>query len=303
MEKRRFSIAYDGPALADGGMSVRDLAPALMSIGELFEEANEVLHGDSAVVDVYVKATRKGSFEVTFEMVQGMLPTLMNLVKGEPVTAEELWTLIFGAGSGGGSAAGLFALIKFLRGRALDKAKTKEEGGTVRIEHDGQIIETTRETVRTYESTKVRRAVDGSIAQPLSREGIETVAVRDQGGRKVLDVPKADRTYYEATQADAEIVAEDRLKRAYSIVSLTFTESNMWRLHDGNTIINARIADQGFWKKVHDRSEEFAEGDQLVCEVLIVQTNVDGKLRTDHTIERILEHRKPSSQMPLFENR
>lgn len=46
MSQTTFSIAYDGPLLHDGGMDVRDLAPALLSAGQLFDAANAVLNGE-----------------------------------------------------------------------------------------------------------------------------------------------------------------------------------------------------------------------------------------------------------------
>ena len=37
-------VVYDGPALSDGSMEVRDLAHAMLGIGELFEAANQILN-------------------------------------------------------------------------------------------------------------------------------------------------------------------------------------------------------------------------------------------------------------------
>ncbi|WP_061165200.1 hypothetical protein [Caballeronia temeraria] len=61
----RFNVVYDGPALAEHRMDVRDLAPALVAIADLFTAANKELNGDSADVRVEVKGSFKaGSFEL-----------------------------------------------------------------------------------------------------------------------------------------------------------------------------------------------------------------------------------------------
>ena len=51
-------------------MDVRDLAPALLSLGKLFDAANLVLNADKAMVNLQVKAHSAGSFEVALELFQ-----------------------------------------------------------------------------------------------------------------------------------------------------------------------------------------------------------------------------------------
>ena len=57
-------MVFDGPALADGSMNVRDLAPAMMAVGSFFEAANRITNGERTSVSVNVRATSAGSFQV-----------------------------------------------------------------------------------------------------------------------------------------------------------------------------------------------------------------------------------------------
>ncbi len=50
IEMERFHLVYDGPALQEHQMDVRALAPALLSVGNLVEQANEIFNGDRAKV-------------------------------------------------------------------------------------------------------------------------------------------------------------------------------------------------------------------------------------------------------------
>src|SRR3954469_17506894 len=59
-----FGIAYDGPALATGRMPVRDLAPALLALGDLFSLSSGLLYPQLSPVAVQVEATEQGSFFV-----------------------------------------------------------------------------------------------------------------------------------------------------------------------------------------------------------------------------------------------
>ena len=50
-----FSIKYDGPALASHQMDVRELAPALIALSDLLEQANKAALPDAPEVRVDVR--------------------------------------------------------------------------------------------------------------------------------------------------------------------------------------------------------------------------------------------------------
>jgi hypothetical protein len=70
MSRDTFTIAYDGPALRDGAMDVRDLAPALLALGQLLDAANAALNGDAAQLKLQVRATERGSFQIVLDLAQ-----------------------------------------------------------------------------------------------------------------------------------------------------------------------------------------------------------------------------------------
>ena len=54
MSRATFTIAYDGPALTNHTMDVRDLAPAMLAVGQLCDAANVVLNGERSKIQVHV---------------------------------------------------------------------------------------------------------------------------------------------------------------------------------------------------------------------------------------------------------
>jgi hypothetical protein len=81
VSRASFTIAYDGPALRDGAMDVRDLAPALLAVGQLFDAANTVLNRDQATVKISVTATGQGSFEISFEVLQSVASQVTSFLR------------------------------------------------------------------------------------------------------------------------------------------------------------------------------------------------------------------------------
>ncbi|MQV12174.1 hypothetical protein GHL01_00245 [Sinorhizobium meliloti] len=294
VSKARLTIAYDGDAVRDGSMDVRDLAPALLAMGQLFDAANRTLNGpDAPKITVNVVATAPGSFEIGIDIIQSLYEQAKLFLNGETVTAAiNLKELIF-AGS-----AGLIYLLHVLRGRRPDRVE-KLSDDTVRITINGQSTDVPMKLLRLYQDLAVRKALEGVIYEPLKKEGINEFKVLE-AKRVVGVVDKSEAAYFVAPEPDGKVLLDDTRKAAFSIVSLAFKEDNKWRLHDGNSQISAIIEDKDFLYKVDHQQISFTKGDVLVCQVRVTQTQTSGGLKTEYAVIKVEEHVRSPQQMDLL---
>jgi len=97
MSRADFRIAFDGEAFAGHTMNVRDLAPSGLAIGEIFTEANKLLNGPDAKIEVHVSPNiEERCFDIGLEVFQSW-ETIRQLLKSSDVTtAKELveWLLL-----------------------------------------------------------------------------------------------------------------------------------------------------------------------------------------------------------------
>ncbi len=294
MTRAAVTIAYDGPALENGTMDVRDLAPALLAAGQLVDAANAILNGDSARVSVQVTATDVGSFEISLHIVQSFGSQVVSLFTSEPVVAaSSLATLVFGTPA----AKGLLWLIKKCRGQRPTRIEKLSES-TVRLVIDGEVIEIPMDLLRLYQDLPVRIAAQRLVEQPLQKEGIDIFEVRENKS-PTLSISKRDSGYFARPSLPEETLIDDTRRSAYSIISLAFKEDNKWRLNDGNNAISATIVDDDFQKKVDNNQVSFSKGDILICDVRITQKQTDAGLKTEYSVIKVIEHRAAARQIPL----
>lgn len=295
MSRAELTIAYDGPALREHAMDVRDLAPAMLGLGQLFDAANAILNGDNARVKVQVKATEPGCFQITFEVIQTLGEHLIALLAGPNVTAAaNLVGLLVGVPAG---TMGLIGLIKKLRGGEFDKFETLSEN-KMRLIIGTESVDVPLPLLRLYQDMAVRTAAQKVIEEPLKREGIDTFEVRENA-QTVITVTKNEAAYFAKPHIPDATLVDDTRTSAFSIISLAFKEDNKWRLNDGSNAISATIEDADFLAKVDASQISFSKGDILLCKVRVVQKQTDTGLKTDYTVVQVIEHRPGIRQIPL----
>src|SRR5215217_7044151 len=108
MSRQSLQITYTGLPVDAGLMDVRDLEPALFSLGELCRDANKILNGSDSEVSVRVRADfKKGSFSIDLDLAKTILEQARNLLIGKGIGLDTLIDLRFGAG-------GLITVLKLL---------------------------------------------------------------------------------------------------------------------------------------------------------------------------------------------
>lgn len=291
-------IVYDGPALENHRMDVKDLAPALLALGGLVDRANEVLNQDRAKVRVEVQASfREGSFGITFEVIQS-LRGMLDFLSGNPVTGTLNLVALLGLANEG--RKGALWLLRKLKGRTIERFELLQDGKAV-VYVDQEQITVEREVLELVRDHKIRRHFEQLIAKPLEQEGIETFAVADPKTKKVeVLVERREAPYFIAPIGEIDMEEVDEYVARLQIVTISFQDGNKWRFSDGQQSFYATISDDVFNQRVTNREEQFGKDDIIRAKVRRRQYMVDGgKLRADYEIVEVLQHIKAA---PIIQN-
>jgi hypothetical protein len=279
-------------------MDVRDLAPALLGVGQLVDAANRVLYGESATARVQVRTVRPGSFNIGLDVAVTFLQTVRDMWSGPEATAAA--NLIQVLGFGVSIPVGAIKLIKWLKGRN-PTAVRRTEGGRVEVEIDKHRIEVDEPVARLALDLNVRLALERVVAEPLSKEGIDRVELASGG--KIEHIEKSEGYYFLAPPDREGGVFESRFRAPFSIISLSFKEGNKWRVYDGKTQLTVTVTDQEFLDRVNRNEVVFSKGDILICDVRVVTRQEPKGLKAEYFIERVIEHRHPTArQMSFFDD-
>lgn len=299
MSHADFTLTYDGPALASHEMNVRDLAPAMLAVGEAFEGMNALFNGKSAQLAVNVRAHQPACFKVAFDIVQLAKDATPVLTGPGIVAANNLLQLLIGAGAvGAGGVKGLIWLIRLSKGKNPDRIE-KLTPGLFRLFIGEQAFEIPLELLQAYQDIRIRRAIEGFVSKPLRKLGIDRVSLANGGHSETITKDEAE--YFIAPDPDSDIVIDDTRRAAFTIRDLSFDEDGFWRLHDGSNPVKVKIEDERFLSRIEDDDIRFAKHDVLVCLIHFVQRRTRRGLENEHTVIEVIEHIAAPRQLRLPE--
>lgn len=302
MAKRAvFEVAYEGPAVDEGVMDVRELAPALLALGDLVENTNQIIGDPETQVKVVVRASfEKGSFQISLELIYSITEQIRMFVQMQNASnlAEKI-LLLLGFASGGGLS--LIKLIKYIRGRKINNA-TVLDNGNVRLELPGEngkfeYIEVHGDVIRLYRDVPVRESLY-RVMSPLEKEGITGFSVRK--GKNVIErVSKDEVPYYEVPDEPEVEQSTTSTRKVYAkLIEVAFEEGLKWRLSDGDNKFYATITDESFLHEL-DAGKSFSKGDILEVELETTQTATSKGIKNEHRVLKVINHITPPKQIPL----
>ncbi len=309
MSKAEFAIAYDGPALANHTMDVQALGPALLAIGDMCREAHRVINGDdSAEINVHVKATSEGCFEIVLELIQ-TYNALAEFIKDDDVSTAK--DIVKWLGFGGiGVAVGLLDYLKWKKGRKIVKQEAVQDGTgnvsyNITVNGDSNNVIVISEPVHKLASDPQVRAAQRRTLSPLNDDGIEEFQVR-LNKESVLSVGKEEVKggNYDINPEEVgqdEVISEPQIFEAWLVLRAPVFEQGMkWQFSYGEQRIFAKLRDVGFVNRVFIAGDRFGAGDRFKVRLSLSQFLLpNGKIRNVYEIIKVLETIQGSKQLTL----
>lgn len=306
MAKESFRVSYAGSALEDGTMDVRDLAPALLGIGELCSRANALVNGDRASVTVRIQAQpQTGSVQAILELWQSIPEAIQTVLLDKAlVHAKELLAILGFAVSnpeGRQALTNVIEVIKWLGGRLPRKTKDNKDG-TITIENHRGDTTTIATNVYNVAGDVHIHADLRQVVKPLEKEGIDRFTTLDEGREVVATITKGDLPALVGKELiQEEVILTSSSPRALEVVRPAFDDSLVWTLQGGpGERINARMGDADFQEQLERNEVSFTKGDVIKVDLETITTRTDTGLHARHEIKKVSGLIHPWQQSGLF---
>lgn len=293
-------VVFDGPAVEDGEMDVGQLAPSLLALGKLIENADNIVTGEQGRVRVRVQSdVRRGSFDigVVVDISSAWDVAKAWLISPDGMTTTVLLGLLgFNLKDG---AKGVIQAVRWLGGRKVTRKIVFKDGNTQIETDDGDALVVPTSVARLADEPQIRQQLE-RFTEPLRADGVEAIRFESGSGECTEQIAASEAASFEATAGTAP-TSTSRFQATYQIKRLYFDEGRKWRLSSGSQSIQAEIEDRAFWDRITKSEERFSKDDYLVCEVRMDQWLGPNGLKTEYAVERVLSHIPAPRQDRLLE--
>ncbi len=307
-----FYIEYDGPALENHEMDVRELAPALVALADLFEHSSAILSPEQSKIALRVKGSfRSGSFGIELSVIHSIGNQILGFLQNEYIVSAATLVSLLGIAPIK-DAIGLLQLLK-LTANCKIKALTNIDDSMVALEIERTVtssngnsessntkIVVDKRVMSLYRDSSIREAISKVIYEPLSTDGIDEVKINNFENREVISVRDHEKEIFSPLNLVSETLGEFDTVVFLQIVTISFREDNKWRFSKGQETIYAEMLDKEFNEAIDRKDVQFGKGDILKVRLRTIQfINAKNDLNEKYSVIEVLEHRKSLLQLDL----
>jgi hypothetical protein len=312
VDRISFELVYDGPALSEHQMDVRDLVPALTGVGNLIRDANRLLNKDLADVRVLVNSEHKhGCFSISLELWQSLYEAAKGLLGAEGVKnakdiLEWLDLLIPGGAAG---ALGVLGYYRWRAGRKLATVQSVQDtgpGGTIQVtvEGDNNPITISPIVFQLAHDSRIAKSATRLLA-PLKEPGIEEVKTTIDGKPQL----HLDKEEAKAVLATVALVKDEEniLSKGTIVAHLTPYDAQFdagakqWEFWHGDRRIPVDISETSIAHEAVERRSVSMDDIYKVDLEITERKTSSGQIRTDYKITNVHSVSSGPRQDKLFE--
>jgi hypothetical protein len=304
-KKVNFIYRLDGENISEG-FDVFELAPILLSVGELIKESNRIINPLGKDLAVNVKPFKEGSFIVDILLfAKNNCQEIINFANQNDVKEiKELleWIGII-SGATVGTGGSLIWLIKKLKG----KPKTVEQLKPNEVRYmaeDNNTYTVNTKVHQLFSNYNIQKFVYNAYGKPLESDNVKNIECYIQNDKEKTnmvfekDVAKSLKNYSEAQLPS--LIAEEEIETSMEVYvspkrGSFDADPRQWsfRMGSGEQIIRATIKDEKFLEKYRNNEIRLHFTDVLKVKLVQKLKKVDGEINLDTTvneIEKVLEY-------------
>lgn len=281
---------------ADDGVDIFEIAPILMSFGELIKGANEVLGYDQKI-NVKVKPFKEGSWITEFIIQQEAITTLFNYAQTSQGQAVGLIMGLLGLNAVE-LTKGVVGIVRFTKGK-VNNFKRNNETSITYYNDNGESIEVSLPEHALVQSPIIQINMYNSVVAPLDKfptAGSVSVGLADMDEKTTItDEDKESFTVYANTELLEEV--EENVTKMSGIYvkpkrGSYSGEHKAYSFYFGESVLYpTTIEDADFLAKLQSGDIRPFHEDVLKVDIEIRQKkDISNRLLNHYSITKLIEY-------------
>jgi len=292
MSRVLFMFQYTGEAVDAGTMDVRTLAPALLALGDICEQANDEINGREAKASVNINAFAPGSFIIEFGLAVSLLGAAAKLLRIDNIkSASEVLDVV----------KNVVEIVKALKGKKVQSVTEIGNGMTrLTVEHN----HTHDVSDRVFNLIK-KRSIQHDvkhIVSPLRSDGIDALNILAKSGELLESVTSDDLSSFEAMPymlpADEQVAIENTstIEKWFKVITISSDTRIHWKLSDGSNTYSVKVDDKTLIRDAAEGHLGIEPGFLVNAKIMSETRLVNNEPKTENHLVAVLEVRMPDNR-------